>query len=142
MGFSIHDMIAREDRSMAKATLTFPNGSTVTVEGSQDEVEVLVRLLNPIEARSIEEAGLQESTRAGQQRQGTRQPSGPTGYIRRLKEEGFFAQKRSLSDLRTKLEEMGHIYSLENLSAALVKLVRSRFLRRIKEAGVWKYVNP
>lgn len=44
--------------------------------------------------------------------------------------------------MKEKLEEQGHIYPSRELSPALIKLVRDRELRRVKEGGVYKYVNP
>jgi len=74
----------------------------------------------------------------------TSPPRGPVGYITALQEEGFFKTERSIGDIRNKLEEEGHIYTLANLSPALLSLVQrqKRVLRRIRKAGKWKYVNP
>ena len=40
-----------------------------------------------------------------------------------------------------KLEENGHIYALHSLSPALLRLTRSKMLRRIKEKKGWVYVK-
>lgn len=120
---------------MAKATVTLPGGAVVTVEGTSDEVSTLVRQLSG--AIPKERPAVTRAPRANR-----RSPRGPVGYIRSLKEEGFFKTKRTIGDIQKKLEEQGHIYQQESLSPALVKSVRSRTLRRLKEGGVWKYVNP
>ncbi len=64
------------------------------------------------------------------------------GHIRQLKSEGFFGTKRTLGSIQERLEELGHIYPQTSLSPALIKLTKKRELRRLKEKGVWVYVNP
>ena len=67
---------------------------------------------------------------------------GPIDYIRELIEQDFFNGKRALGEIKEKLDEEAHFYPATSLSPALVRLVRKRELRRIKEDGSWKYVNP
>jgi hypothetical protein len=54
----------------------------------------------------------------------------------------FFKTKRGLGEVQKKLEEGAHIYPVTHLSPVLFRLVGARELRRIKEGGTWKYVNP
>jgi len=120
---------------MAKANLTLPDGTKVAITGTPQEVAGLVeRLSSPIVT----------SKRPAKKSHSQKKPpqaSGPVGYIRDLKGEGFFKSKRTISDIQKTLEEKGHIYALTSLSPALLRVVRSRELGRIKEGGVWKYVN-
>lgn len=130
---------------MAKATLILPNGTKVTVEGDPAEIEAMLRSFGATGVESVRSAtGRAESAPSStRSRRGTaREPGGPTGHIRNLKIEGFFREKRSLTEIKKKLEEMGHIYASHDLSPRLVRLVRERELRRVREAGTWKYVNP
>jgi hypothetical protein len=66
---------------------------------------------------------------------------GPADHIRELVADDFFKTKQGLGDVKKKLEEGAHIYPITSLSPALFRLVRLKELRRIKEGGVWKYVN-
>jgi hypothetical protein len=63
-----------------------------------------------------------------------------------LRDEGFFAVPRSISDIKSELQAHGWIHPLTALSGPLQALVRERELRRIKDHGakqkVWKCVNP
>ncbi|MCI0697962.1 hypothetical protein L0337_38920 [candidate division KSB1 bacterium] len=63
-----------------------------------------------------------------------------------LRDEGFFAVPRSMSEIKSELQAHGWIHPLTALSGPLQALVRERELRRIKDHGakqkVWKYVNP
>ncbi len=67
---------------------------------------------------------------------------GPVGYVRELVAVDYFKTKRGLGDVQKKLEEGAHIYAVTHLSPAMTRLVRTKELRRIKEGGTWKYVNP
>ncbi len=130
---------------MAKANLTFLNGTRVTIEGTSKEVASLLEKFSAPIGEPVAAGGkARRSTSAKMKHpQGRKisQPSGPVGHIRDLKEEGFFKSKRAIGDIQKKLEEKGHIYALSSLSPALIRLVRSRVLGRLKESGVWKYVN-
>lgn len=124
---------------MPSAKLTLPNGTTVSVEGTAEEVARLLKLFSGSEASSIKDVA---DRRGGTEKGGSANKArGPSGYIRQLKTDGFFKGKRSLSDIQEKLEEMGHIYAVTGLSPTLVRLVRAGVLGRVKEDGVWKYVN-
>lgn len=130
---------------MTSATLTLPNGTKVTVEGDPAEIEAMLRSFGATGVESVRDAiaRAESAPPPTRGRRGTaREPVGPTGHIRNLKIEGFFREKRSLSEIKKKLEEMGHIYASHDVSPRLVRLVRERELRRVRDAGIWKYVNP
>jgi hypothetical protein len=63
-----------------------------------------------------------------------------------LREEGFFAVPRAISEVKAELQAHGWIHPMTALSGPLQSLVRERELRRVKEGGGkkkgWKYVNP
>jgi len=124
---------------MAKATVTLPNGTKVVFEGDPNELETVVRLLGTAEVLSSRDGTPRPPPRTAPR---SRRQTGPTEYVLSAKDEGFFREKRTISDIQKKLEEMGHIYDQAHLSPPLLRLVRGQSLRRIKESGVWKYVNP
>ena|SRR2546430_2594081 len=126
---------------MPSAKLTLANGTVVAVEGTAEEVGSLVELFSEPETQSVGQVVAKRRVTAAKKTTDRRGASGPAGHIRSLKDEGYFSSKRTISDVRQKLEEKGHIYPLTSLSTPLIRLVRSRDLRRLKEAGLWKYVN-
>jgi hypothetical protein len=67
------------------------------------------------------------------------------GRLLRLREDGFFAEQRSLSEIREELGSRGWHYPLTTLSGAMQKCVRSRELRRergkVGNKKIWKYAN-
>lgn len=135
---------------MVKANLTLPGGAKVAIEGTHQEVaSVLEKFSISTEEPSVRGGrGLPNTslpTKPSRVKKTSRprpsHPRGPIGHIRHLKDEGFFNNKRIIGDIQNKLEEKGHIYALTSLSPALIRLVRARVLGRLKEGGVWKYVN-
>lgn len=120
---------------MAKATITMAGGVKVTVEGSPDEITALVRKLQGPTA-----TGATKSARKAGKRQRLR----PVDHIEELIDKNFFKTPRGLSEIRDKLREMGHVYPLTTLSPIMLRQVRSRNLRRLKESKTgnkWKYAQ-
>jgi len=58
-----------------------------------------------------------------------------------LIDEGFFKKPKELGAIKTALEERGHYYPATSLSPALIRLVRAKTMRRIKEKKHWVYVG-
>ncbi|MGD1158316.1 MAG: hypothetical protein ABSA41_21190 [Terriglobia bacterium] len=79
-------------------------------------------------------------------KQARKQPGSTKSRILLLKDEGFFAVPRSISEIKSELQAHGWILAMTSLSGPLQQLVQSRELRRIRGQGarqkVWKYVNP
>lgn len=132
---------------MAKANLLLPDGTKVIIDGTADEVASLL-------ARFSSDSDSGKGSREKSSRSGLRKPqseakarnkmarTGPTEYIRDLIEEGYFKTKREIGTVRDKLEERAHIYPVTSISGPLYRLVKNKELRRIKEDGTWRYVNP
>ena len=126
--------------------MVLADGTKVTVEGTADEVAILVQRISSSTARSPDDEpkgghrGRQKvATKGGSVRSRTK---GPAEHIRKLVADDFFKTKRGLAEVQKKLEEGAHIYPTTHLSPVLFRLVRAKELRRIKEGGTWKYVNP
>ena len=129
---------------MAKATLTLSDGTNVLVEGSAEEIARIMSLHSTtIQPRpSPSPATPKPKKPRSTSKKSSQSIIGPKQRIFDLKSLGFFDEKKSIVDIQKKLEELGHIYAQTSLSPALVRLVRGRDLRRIKEDKVWMYINP
>lgn len=127
---------------MPRAKLTLPDGTVVSIDGSTEEVGKLLETFSPsgdtARTGSRRSAPGQKKTAS---RAKARPPSGPTGYLLELRDEGYFKTKRFLNEVQKKLEERGHIYARTTLAPTLLKLVKKRELRRIKEKKGWAYVH-
>jgi len=129
---------------MAKATLTLSDGTMVLIEGSSEEIAKIMSLHSTtIQTQSSKPPSTTKANKSkSTSKKSSQSMTGPKQRIFELKSSGFFEEKRSIMDIQKKLEEQGHIYAQSSLSPALVRLVRSRDLRRVKEDKVWLYVNP
>ncbi len=124
---------------MPKAQLILPDGTKVAIEGSTEEV---AKLLNTFAQPGMPQPRHANRVRGNAKSSASRQGKiGPSSYILELRNEGFFKNKRNLGDVRKKLEEQGHIYARTTLSPLLIKFVRNKELRRIKDGKHWVYVS-
>lgn len=118
---------------MPKAIITTGGGAVVTVEGSEDEVVALVRRLEvyhqpPTNALVLPAVRKQAKTT-------------PMGLLMEMVERGFFNKPMELGSVKQALEEEGHFYPTTTLSPLLLRLVRRRELRRVKDKKRWAYVR-
>jgi hypothetical protein len=128
---------------MATANLTLPNGTTVTIEGTADEVAVLLSKCSgaPISAGGGDQP-VTGKKKPGSSKGKRSRRKGPQTFIEELANEGYFESKKTIGEVQAKLEGKGHIYAQANLSPALLKLTRDKHvLRRLKEKNGWVYVN-
>lgn len=120
---------------MTTAVLNLASGTKVTIEGTSEEVAALLALLDRGEQR--QEA--QEQARSRRPALGAK--ATPTSLIQELVAEGFFREPRSLSAVNDVLRTRGHFYPPTTLSPTLLRLVRSKRLRRLRDGKTWTYVN-
>ncbi len=129
---------------MAKANLVLVDGTTVAIEGTAEEVALLLhKFSSPSAAAGAKgKKGPRKARTASPiKTAGKTQRKGPQQLMADLAEEGWFKSKRTIGDVQKKLEEKGHIYAMESLSTPLLRLTRNRTLRRIKDKGGWAYVS-
>jgi hypothetical protein len=126
---------------MPKAKFTLPDGTVVTIEGTTEEVARLLKVYAPSGDTQGELPDVAASKKTDESKTKRKTPRGPTGHIRALIKENFFKSRRTLPDIQKKLEEQGHIYAQSSLSPVLVRLVRNRELRRLKDKKGWVYVS-
>ena len=130
---------------MATAKLALPDGTTVNIEGTADEVATLLTRFSG-ERLSAADAGRRASkppSSRSSKRSNKDRPNrkGPQILLKDLAKENFFKSKRTIGEVQKKLEEKGHLYAMTNLSTPLLRLTRDRVLRRIKEKNGWVYVS-
>lgn len=121
---------------MARAEIKLPTGAVVTVEGSPEEIDQVLKLYAGVSSGKWGRTGkfkVRASNGPG--------TSGPMTLIRELKQEGFFDGKQALKSVVDKLAEGGNIYGDASVGKALQRLTQTRELGRIREQGIWKYVK-
>jgi hypothetical protein len=124
---------------MAKANIITKQGTKITVEGDAGEVAAVISQL---------EGGSQAPRHRQSKRATSSSPSAkraqkttPVNLVSSLIDGGFFRKPKDLGAVKTALEELGHFYPVTTLSPALLRLVRKRQLRRIKEKKRWLYTR-
>ncbi len=131
--------------------MVLADGTKVTIDGTTDEVAALLERISG-SASQLHDGNASKGAKRRRDKSTTRgsgkggsgktTPKGPADYVRDIVGANYFKTKRGLGDVQKKLEEGGHIYAVTHLSPVLLRLVRGKELRRIKEGGTWKYVNP
>lgn len=118
---------------MAKAHVTLPSGTKVTIEGTEEEVAKLVPRL---EGTSNSRGNINTKARPLSNSSPT-----VTDLINRLIEEGLLKKPTDLATIKGALEQQGHYYGNPTVATALLRLVKRRQLRRVKQDGQWRYVR-
>ena len=124
---------------MAKANITTTQGTKITIEGDPQEVAAVIkRLESDYVART---AGSKVSKKSGTPKATRSRRETPISLVSSLIDGGFFKKPKDLGAVKTALEELGHFYPVTTLSPALLRLVRKRELRRIKDKKRWLYTG-
>lgn len=130
---------------MATAKFVLPDGTTVNINGTADEVAILLARFSgdaPSGAGAKIRPRKKTATRSsGANKKDRPKRKGPQTLLEEIANENYFKSKRTIGEVQKKLEEKGHIYALHSLSTPLLRLTRSRVLRRIKEKDGWVYVS-
>jgi hypothetical protein len=136
---------------MAKANLVLPNGTTVNIDGTIEEVATLLEKFSGAHGPAPTPAGAGGKGKAKKKRaqkagaDGAAKKAsgrlGPQELIAQLAEQDYFKSKRTLGEVQAKLEEGGHIYAMQSLSTPILRLTRKKILRRLKEKDGWAYVS-
>ncbi len=117
---------------MAKAQVTTPEGIVISIDGTPKEISAVIEDLK------------QKTGAASTTRRRTREKSGRVllvDLIESLKDGGFFKKPKDLAGIKAALAEMGHHYPVTTLSPVMLRQVRSRNLRRLREEGRWLYTG-
>lgn len=123
---------------MARAQLTTKLGTKVTIEGTTDEVADLLARMEGEAPPSTARASVPYDAKPSRAKKIL---ASPANLISEFVETGFFATPKALNAIRLALNEQGHFYPATTLSPTLLRLVRKRQLRRIKEDKRWVYVT-
>ncbi len=125
---------------MVKAIIKTKSGTEMTIESDRRTVEEIVMALYRREGM-LERSRMELVKRRNEMVHGRRKPISATDMILRLKNEGFFKEKRTLGDIQKELEKHGYIYPQSSLSAIVIRLLRKGELGRVREEKGWVYVQ-
>jgi len=117
---------------MAKALITTSEGIKIDVEGTPKEISALVQHLK------------KESPEPFIRRRHGKAKAGRVllgDLLASLKDGGFFKKPRDLASVKAGLAETGHHYPVTTLSPVMLRLVRKRSLRRLRQDKRWLYTS-
>lgn len=123
---------------MAKAHMVTKDGTKIIIEGKPQEVAMLI---NQLEGKTLLQASQKQKKTPKAKYSSQRQKTTPINLICSLIDGGFFNKPKDLASVKVALEELGHFYPVTTLSPALLRLVRKKQLRRIKEKKRWLYTG-
>lgn len=124
---------------MVRAKIKTKQGTEIEIEGDTNTIKEVISFL---QKREDQEARFNEhmKLRRNEVMHG-KQPSNLSEAIVKLKAEGFFKNKRSMSDIKDELSNKGFHYPSTTLSPVLLYLTRKGELGRLKEDKQWRYVQ-
>jgi|SRR6266498_4891296 hypothetical protein len=120
---------------MAKAHITTPDGVTIKIDGTTDEIAALVAKFRSTVKLDIRPPAGGKSRRKGPPKLQL------VDLVDSLIDGGFFKSPRDLAAVRSALAEMGHHYPMTTLSGVMLRKVRKRGLRRLKQDKRWVYTG-
>jgi hypothetical protein len=117
---------------MAKAQITTPDGVTVKLEGTAEEIAAVMK-----------QAGLKSSPEKARPKATSTTKTRPTiaGLVDELREEGFFKKPKTIGEIQRRLADLGHHYPLTTLSGPMQIQCKRRNLRRFKEDKKYVYAQ-
>lgn len=120
---------------MPKAVIATATGATISIEGTQEEILAMVTRLEG------QLTGAREGQPIRSEAEIAKRRSPLVSLLLDLLAEGFLREPRELGVVGAALAERGHFYPATTLSPALLRLVRQKKLRRLKQKGRWVYVG-
>src|SRR5260221_13316977 len=113
---------------MAKAHIKTKTGTDITIEGTPEEVAKVVAHLGGESSTKVSASRKKNDNKKTASAKAT-----PVNLVSSLIDGGFFRKPKDLGSVKVALEEMGHFYPVTTLSPVLLRLVRRRQLRRLKD---------
>lgn len=123
---------------MPKASIKRPDGTSIVIEGGAAEVAALVRELGGAKSARESKGGGGDQ---GRSRARPKANASLSDLLISLIDGGFFKKPKDLTEVRNALSEMGHVYPATTVSPALLRLVRRKHLRRLKQGKRWFYTG-
>ena len=121
---------------MAKATITLSSGTKIVVEGDPDEIKDVVNRLEKSPSAKGQDTPKTKKITSKKKVEGSIK-----GYIQELRDADYFKKPKLVVEVKKALEIEGHFLVIPAVSTTLIRLVKSREMRRLKDNGKWKYVE-
>jgi hypothetical protein len=117
---------------MAKAHIETAEGVNIRLEGTPDEIAAVLKDIKEVKGKP----GAARKGKAGKTGKVT-----VAGLADELRDEEFFKKPKTLSEIKTRLADLGHAYPTTALSGPMQTEVKKKRLRRFKEKGKYVYAQ-
>ncbi len=125
---------------MPKAKITTDTGLNIEVDGTAEDIKAIINYANQsLTTTNTDTSTIQPKSNTVKKSRNQKIENTPTSLVRLLATENYFKPPKSLPQIKEKLTEMGHYYPMTSLSPAVLRLVKKRELRRIKDKKGWVY---
>lgn len=121
---------------MARAEITTPSGIRIKLDGTSKEI---AEVLDDLQKKEPGKAALKRGSSKKDRSTGGRPLL--VDHIASLIDSGFFKKPRDLASIKSTLAEMGHHYPVTTLSPTMLRQVRRKRVRRMREKNRWLYVQ-
>jgi hypothetical protein len=120
---------------MTKAEITNKDGLKIVVEGTPQEVAMVIE---QVKSQHLKKHSISNGSKVERKKESK---ATPTNLIMEFIDGGFFSKSKELGAIKLALEEQGHYYPVTSLSPTLIRLIRKKQIRRIRDKKRWLYVN-
>lgn len=117
------------------------------VEITSDK-EIIASVISEIQRREEMRERFRESREIREKEEGKqlesseiKDPKSLSEKIIKLKQEGFFNNRKTIGEVQKELEARGDIYPNTTLSGILLRLVKKQILGRLNETDGWRYIK-
>ncbi|MFA4998599.1 MAG: hypothetical protein WC514_01115 [Candidatus Paceibacterota bacterium] len=121
---------------MVKAIIKSKTGSQIIIEGTKEEVGII---LSDFERMSAVRTVKEEISHSISKKREEKKRMAASDLIIGLKEDGHFDKPKSLGEISQVLETRGYLYPTTTLSGVVLHLVKRGLLRRKKVDNKWVY---
>ena|ERR1700733_11086283 len=132
---------------MAKANITTKDGTTIQIDGTAEEIAKLVACFGgqgagiaSSETRSASPRRKARTKPGSKAKSAGKAKTGPASLVADMISEGSFKKPKVLTTVMTELKQGGHFYNDASIAVALLRAVKHKALRRVKEGDNWAYV--
>jgi hypothetical protein len=126
---------------MATAKIETDTGTKINVEGTVEDITAIITLFSKPSAPPKSIPSNDKNTPKKNKIRSVNPSASLVGYIRELKDSGFFDKPKLTALVKEKLDQEGHFYPMQSVSTCLINRNAKKELGRVKEGNKWAYVK-
>jgi hypothetical protein len=132
---------------MAKANISTKDGTTIQIQGTAEDIAKIVACLGT-QGAGTAPSGIplaparkkRRGTASAKAKRGGKTKTGPASLVADMIGGGASKKPKVLTAVMSELKQGGHFYTDASIAVALLRAVKRKELRRVKEDDNWAYV--